>query len=101
MALNDQGLVLTTLPIAPNGNLNAGIDVPVAFGIDFDLGTVPDPFLPAGNTGQLQSRGMTTDARGNFLIALDYGGSSPGATQSGTSGYIAASVDLARWVTPR
>ncbi len=76
VAVNPQGMVLTSLPVplqAPSGI--AVYDVPVAFSADYPEGRGPGPQLPLGTT-DLYSRGMAVDPAGNFFVATGRVGTS-------------------------
>jgi hypothetical protein len=102
VAVNQQGVVLTTLPINPD----APVDVPVTFSIDSATGGITTPRVLSQITddpsnGQpsqvngitLASRGIKADAAGNFVIAPGPVGTSIEGTQSGI---VEISSDLTR-----
>ncbi|MEM7064949.1 MAG: hypothetical protein AAF572_17540 [Cyanobacteria bacterium P01_B01_bin.77] len=80
IAVNSQGVVLTTLT---TGNATGTFSVPVFFSTDFSAGrgTIA-PTILGNNQLFVSSRGMATDASGNFYIAT----SSIGVTGGGFSG---------------
>jgi hypothetical protein len=91
LAVNDQGTVLTTLPIRPAG-ARLGVDVPVAFDALFDQGNSPAPQFPTlglATVPVIDAQGITTDGTGNFVVAT-------GETSllDGAPGYVAISPDL-------
>ncbi|MGG6241572.1 hypothetical protein ACQ4N7_23345 [Nodosilinea sp. AN01ver1] len=79
IAVNQQGLVLTTLP---TGNTSGTFNVPVFFSTDFSQGRGTIPPTQLGNGLFLSSQGMTTDALGNFYVASN----AIGLTGQGFSG---------------
>ncbi|MGA7934674.1 MAG: hypothetical protein WCA35_14105 [Kovacikia sp.] len=83
VAVNSQGIVLTTLPI-PNATATGNYNTPVALPVDLDLQQLTGSFLPRVvlNRVDISSRGMTTDAAGNFYIAT----SAIGTTLGGSRG---------------
>ena len=73
IAVNRAGRVLTTLPFAFVSPASPQpFDVMVAFSASFDpsdgVQASERPVLPLGNRVDLYSRGMTTDAAGNFFV---------------------------------
>ena len=94
VAVDAQGTVLTSLPFSPTGNLSQGFDVPVGFGLFFDQndGHVPTVLkfgLPTYS--QVDSREISTDANGNFVLATGPGGSSLTGYEPG---YVEVTADL-------
>jgi hypothetical protein len=83
VAVNTQNIVLTTLPITRTGG---NFDVAVAFGADFTEGTGQSPQILL-NGADMSSRGIGTDARGNFYVATGAIGTSLGGAQG--SGAVA------------
>ena len=79
IAVNQQGLVVTTLPYSPT---TAPFDTGVAFPVDFS--TLPQFFM---GRQDMASRGMTTDNDGNFYIAT---GSIGTTLKNGGSGALVA-----------
>lgn len=76
VAVNPQGTVLTTLPVATLG-FPALQDHAVAFSADYvpsDANAAPPMFVLG--TNELKSRGMTADAAGNFYVATGARGAS-------------------------
>lgn len=79
VAVNDQGVVLTTLPMpAAFPNQNFAVFTPIAFDVGFPEGSGRAPFqpfafdyaIPKGElSGRLHGAGITTDSRGHFIIA--------------------------------
>ncbi|MUG99852.1 hypothetical protein F7734_49295 [Scytonema sp. UIC 10036] len=87
IAVNNRGTVFTTLPI-PAGNPAFGnYTVPVAFGADFDQtsSTSDDPRIVLNGIG-LSTKGMTSDAAGNFYVAGSSVGSTIGGIAAGSGG---------------
>jgi hypothetical protein len=109
VAVNAQGTVLTTLAysFSPSGILDVGTDVAVGFNLFFDQGQGNRPHLL--NLGYnhfpgIDSRGITTDNSGNFLIATGSVGSeltlyNPGivvvsaSLSYGTNGGLSGALD--------
>jgi hypothetical protein len=93
VAVNANGTVLTTLPYSPTGNVNAGIDVAVGFDLFFDSDGTSPQVLTFGYPSSLQidSRGITTDAGGNFVIATGVNGD---IVSNPYPGYVMVSSDL-------
>jgi hypothetical protein len=87
IAVNSQGMVLTTLPYEPLlGNLLGlpSYDVPVSFADAFPEGQGTAPSIltdTSGNPIDVSSRGMTADAAGNFYVATGSIGTSLAGTQ--------------------
>ena len=76
IAVNDQGIALTTLPIAtpdPIATELQPLDVMVAFGADMNVndGFSPEEVPVIFDGIDLHSQGLTTDAAGNFYIATN------------------------------
>jgi hypothetical protein len=76
IAVNAQGEALTTMPYATGNALDfdpeRGAFAPIRFNVNFDRNGGPQPSVLGflrGERFQVDSRGMTTDSRGNFLIA--------------------------------
>jgi len=76
VAVNNQGTVLTTLPI---NNSSGFYDVPVSFSADFpEKGGTPEIKLKGYTNDSyvsIASRGMTTDQAGNFYVVTSFLGS--------------------------
>ena len=85
IAVNDQGIVLTTLPITSDNDVATEfqpvevqpVDVLVAFGADMNVndGFSPDEVPVIFDGIDLYSQGLTTDAAGNFYVASNSVGS--------------------------
>lgn len=75
LAVNPQGVILTTLP---TGNTTGTFNVPVFFTSDFSQGTGRIVPTRLGDRLFLSSRGMTSDAAGNFYVATSSIGVSGG-----------------------
>jgi hypothetical protein len=85
VAVNNQGTVLTTLPISVGRNIPSFIDVPVSFSADFPEGNGSIPqirlsgqganFSDGSNHVDIASQGMTTDEAGNFYVVTNSLGS--------------------------
>ncbi|MGH9944727.1 MAG: pre-peptidase C-terminal domain-containing protein, partial [Pyrinomonadaceae bacterium] len=73
VAVNSQGLVLTTLPL--DGLPSLPVDRAVAFSADFSQGQGLPPTV-LFNGQDFTSRGMTVDAAGNFYVATGQNGNS-------------------------
>jgi hypothetical protein len=81
VAVNNQGIVLTTLPIATGRIRPQFIDVPVSFSADFPEGNGERPqerfegqgddFSDGSNHLVIPSQGITTDSTGNFYIVTN------------------------------
>ncbi len=86
VAVNHQGTVLTTLPIAVGSIFPTFIDVPVSFSADFPEGNGAIPqvrlegqganYSDGSNFVDIRSRGITTDNQGNFYVVTN---SNPGS----------------------
>lgn len=74
IAVNPQGTVLTTLPLATT---QQPLDFAVAFNADIEVadGISGDEFLFINNQVDLYSQGLTADAAGNFYITTNSVGS--------------------------
>ena len=71
VAVDSQGLVLTTLPYLPTGSSTA-MHVPVGFNLAFDTGSSPAPYAPQlglTTVSNLDSGGITVDSQDNFILA--------------------------------
>jgi hypothetical protein len=92
IAVNAQGIVLTTLGF---NRTNAGnFSVPVAFSVDFNPQNVTNSNRPLVLSNiDLSSRGMTTDAAGNFYIATGTIGTTLGGA-NGSGAIISLSSNL-------
>jgi hypothetical protein len=96
IAVNAQGVVLTSLPLPAT---SAPIDVPIAIGADFDAqdglsqGEVPAIL----NQVDVYSQGITTDTAGNFYIATNSVGSGTLGVP-GEGALIVLSADLTQFV---
>ncbi len=88
IAVNSQGMVLTTLP-APGPSPLLVEDHAIAFPADFDPGTgsVPQIIL---NQAVVTSRGMTADIAGNFYVAPLFQGAPTGFLPPFTRQLVAA-----------
>lgn len=85
VAVNKQGVVLTTLPIAVGKNSPTFMDVPVSFNADYPESGAGSPQIPLRGQGasysdgsnyvDFASQGMTTDAAGNFYVVTNSLGS--------------------------
>ncbi len=80
VAVDSQGMVLATLPYAPNGSSGA-MYVPVGFNLFYDTGSTPAPTVPTlGLTSvpDIDSAGIAVDSQDNFILAVNgsslYGG---------------------------
>jgi hypothetical protein len=87
IAVNNQGIVFTTLPIPARNSAFGNYTAPVAFGADFDLtpSTSDDPQIVL-NGIDLSTKGMTSDAAGNFYVAGSSVGSTIGGVTAGSGG---------------
>ncbi len=89
VAINNQGIVLTTLPTGANGGT---LDRAFAFAANFDLNGQGRPQVLLNNA-DIASNGVTTDAAGNFYIATgSRGASACGAGGSGAMVIVSASL---------
>jgi hypothetical protein len=94
VAVNAQGTVLTSLPFSPSGNLSQGIDVPVGFNLFFDQDDGPAPTVLTfglSTYSQIDSREISTDANGDFVMATGPAGSS---LTGGEPGIVELTADL-------
>ncbi|MGV0027777.1 hypothetical protein [Phormidesmis priestleyi] len=93
IAVNSQGTVLTTLGV--NNRTTAGnFSALVAFSVNFDPQTVTDNNRPlVFSNVDLSSRGMTTDAAGNFYVATGTIGTTLGGA-NGSGAIISLSPNL-------
>ena len=80
VAVDSQGMVLTTLPYVPAGSSTA-IHVPVGFNLSYDTGGSPAPYVPMlglTTVPNIDSGGITVDSQNNFILAVTnsslYGG---------------------------
>lgn len=87
IAVNNQGIVLTTLPIPARRPEFGNYSTPVAFNTEFDLtpDSVDDPRIVLGGI-DLSTKGMTADAAGNFYVAGTSVGSTLGGVAAGSGG---------------
>lgn len=91
IAVNSQGIVLTTLGV--NRTTAGNFSAPVAFSVDFNPQNVNDSNRPLVLNVDLSSRGMTTDAAGNFYIATGTIGTTLGGA-NGSGAIISLSPNL-------
>lgn len=110
IAVNSQGLVLTTLGVNTGSTLG-NFSAPVAFLVDFNPVNPTNETIAVFSNFDLSSRGMTTDAAGNFYVATGSIGSNAAGVNGGgailafspalqitgifTQGVAAASQDVA------
>ena len=97
VAVNAQGTVLTSLPFSPGGNLSQGFDVPVGFSLFFDQNDGPAPTVLTfglATYSRVDSREISTDASGNFVMATGPGGSS---LTGGEPGYVELNAGLTQF----
>jgi hypothetical protein len=80
VAVDSQGMVLTTLPYVPAGSSTA-IHVPVGFNLFYDTGKGAAPYIPTlglTTAPNIDSGGITVDSQNNFILAMTnsslYGG---------------------------
>lgn len=92
VAVNDNGIVLTTLPVVPTGSV-AGFDVLVAFQHGFGSNNPPQYI----DDTDVTSLGMTTDSDGNFYIATGSVGTSLAGTL-GSGAVVVVSADLRQYL---
>ena len=97
IAVNSQGVVITTLPVSTS---SSPIDVPVAFSADFNaqdgLSPGEGPLVFAGT--DVYSQGLTTDNAGNFYITTNSVGSAS-LRVSGEGALVVISSDLNRVIS--
>ena len=92
IAVNSQGTVLTTLGV--NRTTAGNFSAPVAFSVDFSPQNVTNSNRPlVFSDVDLSSRGMTTDAAGNFYIATGTIGTTLGGA-NGSGAIISLSPNL-------
>lgn len=92
IAVNSQGTVLTTLGV--NRTTAGNFSAPVAFSVDFNPQNVTNSNRPlVFSNVDLSSRGMTTDAAGNFYIATGTIGTTLGGA-NGSGAIISLSPNL-------
>lgn len=96
IAVNPQGVVLTSLPV-PTGT--APVDVPIAISADFDAqdGLVQGEGPAIFNQADVYSQGITTDSAGNFYVATNSVGSGTLGVP-GEGALIVLSADLTQFV---
>lgn len=95
IAVNNQGTVFATLPIPTRNFILGNFNAPVAFNADFDLtpNTSDDPDIVL-NGIDLSTKGMTSDAAGNFYVAGSSVGSTIGGIAAGSGGLYVFSPTL-------
>lgn len=95
IAVNQQGTVLTTLPLAAT---QGPLDFTVAFNADIEVadGVGGNEFLIVNNQVDIYSQGLTTDATGNFYITTNSVGSGVLGV-AGEGALIVVPPDLSRF----